>query len=329
MFGSRELRTQRGHGGSANVWFCTESIAKVECSIRLRRSGFALKSAAGQRESMESQRNTLSGTAEGFAFLNLGARMLFRERRLWLLAAVPIALSLAAFSAAIGFVVGNATFLHEFAAGWLPSLEAQAWYAWLWIGPAKGLLWTVGWLMFLAIAAGCLVLAFVLASLLAAPFHDALSARVEEIQTGAVRDDSGSGFVMTLAGIGRSLFEELRRLLFFAMVVGPLAVVGLVVPGAQFLTGPAIVAFTILFLPLDYASYTLDRRLLTFAEKRQWVFERIPTMLGFGGGAFLIYLVPGINFVAMPLLVVSGTLLCLAQPARPSGIEGSEAPQSR
>ena len=71
-----------------------------------------------------------------------------------------------------------------------------------------------------------------------------------------------------------------------------------------------------LALPLDYASYTLDRRRLTFAEKRQWVFERIPTMVGFGSGAFLVCLVPGFNFVAMPVLVVSGTLLCLAQPPR-------------
>jgi uncharacterized protein involved in cysteine biosynthesis len=242
--------------------------------------------------------------------------MLFRERRLWLLAAVPIALSLAAFSTAIGLVVGNATLLHEFAAGWLPVLEAGAWYTWLWVGPSQALLWVVGWLMFLGIAAGCLVLAYVLASLLAAPFHDALSARVEEIQTGAVRDDSGTGIAAILLGAGRSLLEELRRLFFFAMVVGPLVVLGVVVPGAQLLTGPAIVAFTILFLPLDYTSYTLDRRLLTFAEKRRWVFERIPTMVGFGGGAFLTCLVPGLNFVAMPLLVVSGTLLCLAQPPR-------------
>ena len=275
---------------------------------------------------METQRNTLGGSAEGFAFLVEGARMLFRERRLWLLAAVPIALSLAAFSTAIGLVVGNSTFLHLFAAGWLPVLDAQVWYAWLWVGPAKLLLWAVGWLLFLAIAAGCLILAYIVASLLAAPFHDALSARVEEIQTGAVRDDTGSGFAPTLAAIARSLFEELRRLLFFVMVVGPLAVLGLVVPGAQLLTGPAIVAFTVLFLPLDYASYTLDRRLLTFAEKRQWVFERIPTMVGFGGGALLTCLVPGLNFIVMPVLVISGTLLCLAQPPRQSG--GNEARDS-
>ncbi len=265
---------------------------------------------------MVTQLNKLGGTAAGIAFLVEGARMLFRERRLWLLAVVPVALSLAAFSTTVVLVIGNATELHVFAAGWLPVFEAHAWYAWLWIGPAKALLWAVGWLLFLVIAVGCLVVSFGVASLLASPFHDALSSRVEEIQTGTVRDDTGSGFKATLAGVGRSLFEELRRLLFFAMVVGPLAVLGLVIPGAQILTGPAIVAFTVLFLPLDYASYTLDRRLLSFAEKRRWVFERVPTMVGFGGGAFLTYLVPGLNFVAMPMLVVSGTLLCLAEAPR-------------
>ncbi len=37
-------------------------------------------------------------------------------------------------------------------------------------------------------------------------------------------------------------------------------------------------------------------------------------MLAFGGLAFLVSLVPGLNFLALPVLVVAGTLLVLRLP---------------
>ena len=117
----------------------------------------------------------------------------------------------------------------------------------------------------------------------------------------------------------RALREELRRTLFFLSVVVPIAVVGFVVPGAQLVAGPAITAFTVLFLPLDYASYTLDRRRVSFAQKRDWILANKPVMGGFGAAAFLTLAVPGLNFFAMPLLVVGGTLLALRASGEDAG----------
>ena len=48
-------------------------------------------------------------------------------------------------------------------------------------------------------------------------------------------------------------------------------------------TAPAILAFTIFFLPLDYASYTLDRRRLGFRDKRRWLLANKGATVGFGG----------------------------------------------
>ena len=251
------------------------------------------------------------GAMEGVRILFEGARMLAREPRLWLPAAIPVALSLLSFSLAVICVVTYASEMHELAAGWLPEMSADRWYEWLWVGPGLFLLRAVGWLLFLVVAAAVMVVAYMLASLLAAPFHDWLAYRVEELAAGTVRDATSGGFGGTVADIGRSLLQELKRLVFFLSLVGSLAVAGFLIPGAQLLTGPAIVVITVLFLPLDYASYALDRRLVPFDRKRRWLFEHLPVMLGFGSGAFVTCLVPGLNFVAMPLLVVAGTLLCL------------------
>jgi uncharacterized protein involved in cysteine biosynthesis len=260
-------------------------------------------------ENADSVRSVL----DGFRLPFEGGRLIISERRLWAPALAPIGFSLVAFSVAIALLVGYAGELYGWSTQWMPVLEAHAWWSWLWIGPAVTGLKLIGVLLFLIVAGVALLISFLAASVLASPFLDVLSYRVEAIQAGTVVDESDSGML----GIGtdalRSVREELRRVVFFLLVVGSLMLLGIVIPGAQLVTGPLIVGFTIFFLPLDYASYTLDRRQLSFREKRDWLMENKQPGVGFGCAAFLICVVPGLNFVAMPLLVVGGTLLVLRQ----------------
>lgn len=237
-----------------------------------------------------------------------------------------MALSLLAFASAAALLIAHAAGLHAWASGWLPDLAAERWYAWLWIGPLVLGLKLLGWLLFAALAGACLVAAYLVASLAASPFHDALAYRVEEIVTGRVIDATPRGWLGVLREGGRALREELRRMLFFLSVVVPLGLAGFVVPGAQLVTGPALVAFTVFFLPLDYASYALDRRHVDFAAKRRWILAHAPLMAGFGGAAFLTCSLPLVNLAAMPLLVVAGTLLVVRHAQ--AGVPPSGASES-
>ena len=268
-------------------------------------------------------RTAVTGLLSGFQLPLEGARLLRRERRLWGPAAVPFALSLLVFTAASFLIWSYAGPLHAFVTAWMPELVVTRWFQWIWIGPALLLLKLAGALLFLLVAGVLVLVAFLLASLLASPFHDALSRRVEEIETGAVRDDTGEGLAGTLREAGRALREESRRLLFYLAVVGSLLALGVLVPGAHLVTGPAATAFTVLFLPLDYASYTLDRRRFSFRDKRRWVLGHRSVMVGFGAAAFLTCTIPLLNFAAMPLLVVGGTLLALRLGADQSTASGS------
>lgn len=240
-----------------------------------------------------------------------GARLLIRERSLWALSAVPVGLSISAIALAVSMLVVYSSELYSWATLWMPVLEAGQWYTWLWIGPAKAALSAIGAVLFVAIAAVSLLAAFLVANVLASPFLDVLAYRVELIESGRVFEDAPTGLLGSVSDVARSLREELRKTCFFLGVVGALSLIGLLIPGAQLLTGPAIVGFAIFFLPLDYASYTLDRRRLTFREKQHWLGSNKPAMAGFGVAAFLTCAVPGLNLVALPLLVVGGTLLAL------------------
>ncbi len=255
---------------------------------------------------------------DGFQLPLEGGRLLLSEKRLWALAAAPIGFSLLAFAAAASLLVAYAGDLYAWATLWMPTPEAASWVAWLWVGPAKAALAILGALIFALVAGFGLLVSFLAANVLASPFLDVLASRVELIVTGAVEEDAATGLIGTGADALRSLLEELRRVIFFLVVVGSLVLLGFLIPGAHLLTGPSIVVFAIFFLPLDYASYTLDRRRYSFRQKRIWLMTNKPAAVGFGGAAFLICWIPGLNFLAMPLLVAGGTLLAIRNaPVRP------------
>ena len=255
---------------------------------------------------------------DGFRLPLEGGRLLLREKRLWAPAVAPIGFSLLAFAAAASVLVAHAGGLYEWVTLWVPTPEAASWYAWLWVGPAKAALAILGAVVFAVVAGLALLISFLVANVLASPFLDVLASRVELIETGVVAEDAPTGLIGTGADVLRSLREELRRALFFLAVVVSLALLGFVIPGAHLVTGPAIVGFAIFFLPLDYASYTLDRRRYSFRQKRTWLMANKPVVVGFGCAAFMICWVPGLNLLAIPLLVAGGTLLAIRNaPTRP------------
>jgi CysZ protein len=257
---------------------------------------------------------------DGFRLPLEGGRLLLREKRLWAPAAAPIGFSVLAFAVAGSLLVAHAGDLYQWATLWAPVPEATSWYAWLWVGPAKAALAILGVLIFAVIAGVGLLISFLVANVLASPFLDVLASRVELIETGVVEEDAPTGLIGTGADVLRSVREELRRALFFLAVVTSLALLGFAIPGAHLVTGPSIVGFAIFFFPLDYASYTLDRRRYSFRQKRIWLMANKPVVMGFGCAAFMICWVPGVNFLAIPLLVVGGTLLAIRNaPVRPGG----------
>jgi len=255
---------------------------------------------------------------DGFQLPLEGGRLLLREKRLWAPAVAPIGFSLLAFAAAASVLIAHAGGLYEWVTLWVPTPEAASWYAWLWVGPAKAALAILGAVVFAVVAGLALLISFLAANVLASPFLDVLASRVELIESGVVEEDAPTGLIGTGADVLRSLREELRRALFFLAVVASLALLGFVIPGAHLVTGPAIVGFAIFFLPLDYASYTLDRRRYSFRQKRTWLMANKPVVVGFGCAAFMICWVPGLNILAIPLLVAGGTLLAIRNaPTRP------------
>ena len=260
----------------------------------------------------------LGSLGRGFGLPFAGFRLLLRERSLWGLSAVPIALTVVLLAVAMGLILGYAGSLWDLIEGFWPALEASAWYAWLWVGPLRVFFWCLSGVLFLLSIAGGAALAVLLASILASPFLDTLTRRVETMVSGGVEEEAHSGMVGGLREAGRSMAAEGARIGFLLLIWLGLTGLGLLIPGAQLITGPLMLATTILFMPLQFSGSVLDRRQVSFSARRRWISTHWPIMVGFGLAAFALCFVPGMNLLILPALVSAGTLLVLEVP-----LEGS------
>lgn len=240
--------------------------------------------------------------------------MLARERSLWGLASVPVTLCAIALAVAGSLLYFNSDAVFELVTGWLPLFEVESWYQWLWLGPAKVVVWLLGWLLFAGAWAVALLAAVLLANLASAPFLDLLAQRVERIVAGQAAESDETGWAAIVGEARRTMANEFQRLVFFVGISGLISLAGVLIPGGQLVAPPALMAFTATFLPLDYAGYHLDRRQVSFRVRRTWLGDHLPVMLGFGGAAMVTALVPGLNLLLLPVLVTAGTLLALRLP---------------
>jgi CysZ protein len=262
---------------------------------------------------VEAKASLLTQLRSGIFLCAEGASFLRQERRLWPLATLPVIFAVLAVGSSATVFWLRLDEIHAIFAGLLPTLEATAWWTWIWVGPGKALLFLMAWAAVLVSFAVSLVAALLLANLASAPFLDALSQRVEAIISGQPSTQV-EGWSVVLSDAFRSFVAELQRVAFLVGLWALLTAAGFLVPGAHLVTGPVLVTLTILFLPLDYAGFALDRRGVSFASRRAWLWAHRPMMAGFGSVAFLSCMVPGLNLVVLPSLVTAGTLLVLRRP---------------
>ncbi len=173
-----------------------------------------------------------------------------------------------------------------------------------------GLYWVVRVVAFVLGIGIAMLATVVLANLFAAPFNDALSEAVEELETGEPAPPFSLGKM--LRDLGRSLSLELVKLCIYAAVMGPLLVASWLLPGigqALYLVFASL--FTWLYFAIDYVDWPASRRGLGWRQRLALLRTRPFLMLGFGFAVATCLFVPLLNLCFMPLAVAGGTRLFL------------------
>ena len=225
-----------------------------------------------------------------------GARFLLGHPRLWKFAALPIAINVV--------IVSILLFLSfHFLLPWIDTLVPQGpqWYWVLLTGVVQILVITV---LFFVVA----LIFYLLSGIICIPFNEMLSLMTEEILTGRRRDEAFS-LRLLKADLVMAVANEIRRSFLFLVLLCGVLVISLIPVLGKLVAPPLGFLVTALFLAYDNLDYPLARRRLPFIKKRRFIFRHFAVCMGFGISTFFFVLIPFVNSLFIPLIVVGGTLL--------------------
>jgi len=206
---------------------------------------------------------------------------------------VPFFINMMLFGSAIWFGYQSLARILDNVSRWLPG-----WLDWL-----VNLIWP---LIILMVMIAIYYTFTLVANLIAAPFNSLLAEKIEDMLRGQPTG-TGTGFAKIPEILGRTLWSEIRKLayqvkwLIFLIILSFIPGLNLIAPFAWFY-------FSAWMLAVNYVDYPMGNHDMYFRDvKRQLKSDRM-TALGIGTGLVLLTLIPGLNFLAMPAGVASGTL---------------------
>jgi len=208
---------------------------------------------------------------------------------------IPLIINTLLFSLLMIFLAGQ---FSQFVSWLLPA--ALDWLAWL--------LWPV---LALTMSTVIFFIFIQIGNLIAAPFNSALSAAVEAHLRGKPPKEN-TDFQSILLNIWPALFSEFKKTVYFLKWSVPILIL-FVIPVVNVIAPFIWIAFSTWMLALEYADYPMGNHGILFDNQKLRLKEKPLMVLGFGGVALLMMMVPIINFLAMPTAVAGATVMWLEE----------------
>ncbi len=236
----------------------------------------------------------------GFAFPFRGVGLLTSDHRNWGLALIPMLLTLVLLVAAVWIAVDNTP--------WVLSM--------LWEKPATtgglqmlllGFWYLTGVFLGLFLVTTGFVAVYALVALVATPFNDMLSERIEVSLLGSVNESFS--IKVFLRDTGVSIAHSLLDMLLWIALILPLLVLNFLPLVGTLLFSVLSGLATVFFLAKDMLDGPMTRRRFSYAEKVAVVRSDLPLMGGFGAATAVLLWVPVVNLFLVPVAVAGGTAL--------------------
>ena len=230
------------------------------------------------------------GPMRGLGFLGRNLRPLLPY------VALPVAINVILFAL---IIVGGVWWVHGSIHGILGS---EAW----WAG-------TLEWLIQILLWAVMLVVSFFIFTLVgtvvAAPFSELLSEKVEALAMGKPHDDPFS-LRQLVRDVLIPMFEA-AKLVLLQLVILAMVMVFWFVPVVGQIPLLLVLAF---FAGLDFLDPVLERKRYRTGEKVGFLWRHKALCLGFGSACYVLLLVPFIQLLILPVSVIGATLMYLGVP---------------
>jgi CysZ protein len=245
------------------------------------------------------------GPLAGGADVLRGIGIFLRTPGVRLLGVLPVVLAALVVAALLGLLV---VYLDELADALTPFADR-------WDESTRTLVRVGAGLALLLGSLAVLVVSFtVIAQIIGQPFYERISDRIEH-QLGAPPAGAGAPWWRTFP---RASLESALLLGLTLATTAPLFVLGLFPVLGQTVVPVLQAAVAGFFLAVELLAIPLERRGLHLAGRLRFVWRHRAQTLGFGITAFLLFLVPLMNVLAMPGAVVGATLLVRRLGGEPS-----------
>ncbi len=224
-----------------------------------------------------------------------GARFLSKNKGLIKYLAFPFAINSVIFSLFLFYVIN---WLPGVIGSFLPDLDGSL------IRIVYYTLIILSYALILMISILCFS---ILGNIIASPFTDILTEKVEKIVMGTFSEET-SFSIKDLMRIPWTMLEELKRICFTTFIFIVLLPLNLIPLIGQVLYLSINGATLALFLGLEFFSYSLDRKNYSFKQKLVFVKQKFLVVAGVGISTSILLFIPVINFCVLPLAAVGATL---------------------
>ncbi|MBU2546253.1 MAG: sulfate transporter CysZ [Pseudomonadota bacterium] len=217
---------------------------------------------------------------------------------------IPILVNALFFSL---WMVTGFYFIGHFAA-WFPS-----WLRWL--------RWLFYVLFFLTSSLVIVYTFTIFANLIAAPFNSLLAEKVETLVKGE-KPDSTNNLKELLREMKRSFLREWEKIKYYV----PRAVLLLIlflIPVVNVIASILWFIFACWMMAVEYIDFPMDNHKRSFKDVRSFLRKHYGTSMSFGLSMALLSMIPILNFVALPIGVIAGTLFWLDHKNRHFRVGGN------
>jgi len=241
----------------------------------------------------------ITGFLQGIGFLFQGFTLIFQKGiRGFVL--IPLLINIVIFSGAVWLANAQYQQLMGQLLAWLPS-----WLSWV-----EWLLKPFFWLLIMLV----IYYTFsIIANFVAAPFNALLAERVEQKLRGITALDVSETSLMS--NIGKTLGSEIKKVLYMLKWM-PVLILITVIPGLNIISPFAWLIYGAWMYSLQYADYPMGNHNLFMKDELPILRKNRGHALGFGAATTLITIIPGLNFLAMPVAVSGATSMWVKQLSR-------------
>ncbi len=208
------------------------------------------------------------------------------------------------------FVIALAVGVHYFGVFMDDMLDFSG--LWQWVQDIINFFKPILWLVFFSAYLIIIFYSFsIIANIIAAPFNSLLAEATEKYLTGQPLDGN-TDMLQLLKDVLPLVWMEIQKLIYFMVRAIPLLILFVIPFTAPF--APILwFLFSAWMMSLQYMDYPMGNNQISFSEQRGRQQNKRFFSMGYGGGVLIATMIPVVNFLIIPLAVISATQIWVEQ----------------